>query len=207
MGDGDILEEDVEETGTPPELVGNVDGDLVTLGEEFVGIVAGHDGLGTLVHDAGEDALVVVLAEALVHPDELVGIRLVQDTHANGNHLQILGSRQGLEVARTGPNVVDDGPLEPGNDEIEPFAVHDRLHTHHPVEHHRAMTSLHRVHRVVRSVRQRCCTRQRRHRGSGRRRSTSSASHGHLGHAPLLHLLQALHRFTNLVRHCTVLLS
>ena len=65
MGDGDILEGDVELGGAAEEVGADAVGDGFTLGDEFGGIELGDDGLEDFVSDRGEDTLIVILTEVL----------------------------------------------------------------------------------------------------------------------------------------------
>ena len=65
MGDGDILEGDVELGGAAKEVGADAVGDGFTLGDEFGGIELGDDGLEDFVSDRGEDTLIVILTEVL----------------------------------------------------------------------------------------------------------------------------------------------
>ena len=65
MGDGDILEGDVELGSTAEEVGTDTVGDGFTLGNKFGGIKLGDDGLEDFVSDRGEDTLIVILTEVL----------------------------------------------------------------------------------------------------------------------------------------------
>ena len=66
MGDGDILEGDVELLGALEEVVADAVGDGLTLGDELGGVELGDDGLEDFVTDGWEDTLIVVLAKVLL---------------------------------------------------------------------------------------------------------------------------------------------
>jgi len=65
VGDGDILEGNVELGSTAEEVGADTVGDGFTLGNEFGGIELGDDGLEDFVSDRGEDTLIVILTEVL----------------------------------------------------------------------------------------------------------------------------------------------
>jgi hypothetical protein len=67
VGDGDILEGDVELGGAAEEVGTDTVGDGFTLGDEFGGIELGDDGLEDFVSDRREDTLIVILTEVLRH--------------------------------------------------------------------------------------------------------------------------------------------
>ena len=197
MGDGDVLQHDVESGRPFRQFPRDVGADLRPLGEELVGVVPGHDGLGHLVHEGGQDALVVVHAEVLVDPHQVGRLGLVQDADADGDHLQILAARQSLEVARPGADVVHVRPLEPRDVEVQALAVHLVLHTGDAVEHHGAVAALDGVQRVVRSVAQSRGAGQstgRRGGGLGGPSPASARGHAAAGSALRHRLGQPLHR-------------
>ena len=65
MGNGDVLEGDVELGGALEEVGADAGGDGFALGDEFGGVELGDDGFEDFVADGGQDALVVVEAEGL----------------------------------------------------------------------------------------------------------------------------------------------
>lgn len=67
MGDGHVLEGNVELGGAAGELVADALGDGLALGDELGGVELGDDGLEDFVADGGEDTLIVVGAEVLVN--------------------------------------------------------------------------------------------------------------------------------------------
>ena len=76
MGDGDILEGNVELGSTAEEVGADAVGDGFTLGDEFGGIELGDDGLEDLVSDRGEYTLIVVLTEVLEMNSKLMRLSL-----------------------------------------------------------------------------------------------------------------------------------
>jgi hypothetical protein len=60
VGDGDVLQGDVELRGTLEEVCTDAVGDGFTLGDELCGVELGDDGLEDFVSDGGEDTLVVI---------------------------------------------------------------------------------------------------------------------------------------------------
>lgn len=65
MGDGDILEGDVELGGTAGEVVADALGDSLSLGDKLGSIKLGDNGLQDFVTNGGEDSLIVVGTEVL----------------------------------------------------------------------------------------------------------------------------------------------
>lgn len=60
MGDGDVLEGDIELRGTLKEVVADAVGDGLTLGDELGGVELGDDRLEDFVSDGREDTFIVV---------------------------------------------------------------------------------------------------------------------------------------------------
>jgi hypothetical protein len=60
VGDGNILEGDVELSGTLHKVGTDAVGDSFTLRDEFGGVELGHDCLQDFVTDGGEDTLIVI---------------------------------------------------------------------------------------------------------------------------------------------------
>lgn len=65
MGDGDVLEGNVELGGAAGEVVLDALRDGLALSDELGGVELGDDGLEDFVSDGGEDSLIVVCAEVL----------------------------------------------------------------------------------------------------------------------------------------------
>lgn len=65
MGDGNVLESDVELLGALEKLGTDTVGNLFTLGDELGGIELRDDGFEDFVTDGGKDALVIVGTERL----------------------------------------------------------------------------------------------------------------------------------------------
>jgi hypothetical protein len=66
VGDGDVLEGNVELAGALEQVCADFVGDGLALGDELGGVELGDDGLEDFVTDGGEDTLIVVEAEVLV---------------------------------------------------------------------------------------------------------------------------------------------
>lgn len=65
MGDGNILESDVEFGGAEGQVVADALRDSLTLGDQLGGVKLCDDGLEDFVADGGQDSLVVVDTEVL----------------------------------------------------------------------------------------------------------------------------------------------
>lgn len=165
MGDGAILEGDVELGGAAEEIGADAVGDGFTLGDEFGGIELCDDGLEDFVSDRREDTLIVVLTEVLemmgklmrldrrkrgegylVNLGESLDFGTVQDSESQADHLQILGTGCGGDVARLCADIVDDALLQPGNEEVSSLAHNAFLDTRQAVEDDGASAALDIVH-------------------------------------------------------------
>lgn len=60
MGDGDVLQGDVELGGALQEIGADTVGDGFTLGDQLGGIELGDDSLEDFVSDGGENTLIIV---------------------------------------------------------------------------------------------------------------------------------------------------
>jgi hypothetical protein len=165
VGDGAILEGDVELGGAAEEIGTDAVGDGFTLGDEFGGIELCDDGLEDFVSDRREDTLIVILAEVLEIMSKLVRLDrrkrgegylvdlwksldfgTVQDSESQADHLQILGTGGGGDVARLCADVVDDALLQPGDEEVSSLAHNAFLNTRQAVEDDGASAALDIVH-------------------------------------------------------------
>ena len=54
----------------------------------------------------------------LVNLGQRLDIRTMQDPQREADHLQVLGSGRGSDVPRLGADIEDDGPLQPGDEEV-----------------------------------------------------------------------------------------
>lgn len=147
VGDGDVLESDVELAGALHEVGADALGDGLALGDELGGVELGHDGLEDLVADGGEHALVVVRAQVLVDLGQGRHVRPVQHPQRQAHHLHVLRPRRRRDVPRLRPHVEHDAPLQPRHQEVRPLPHHRLLHPLQPVEDHRPRPALHVVER------------------------------------------------------------
>ena len=96
---GDIIKHDVELGGSEREILSDQSGDVLTLGDKLGGVELGDNTLQDLVHNRWEDSLVVVGTEGSVDLWEGLDSWSGQDTAGNVDHLEILGSGKGGDVA------------------------------------------------------------------------------------------------------------
>ena len=113
-----IVEQNVEARGSPREVVPHELGNHLSLGDQLAGVELGDDALKHLVDNRGEDTLVVVLAEGPVDLGQRRDIRPREHTAGDVNHLEILGAGQGGDVSRLRAHIVDNGRLEPREDQM-----------------------------------------------------------------------------------------
>lgn len=60
----------------------------------------------------------------------------MQDTKGQADHLQIFASRRSGDVARFGADIVDDGPLQPRDQEMSAFVHHAVFDPRKSIEYH-----------------------------------------------------------------------
>lgn len=82
----------------------------------------------------------------LVYLWQILHLGPMQHPQRQADHLQILAARRGRDVPRFGAHVVDDGFLQPGDQEVRAF-VHDALlDSGEPVEDHGSCAAFDVVH-------------------------------------------------------------
>lgn len=135
MGDGNVLESNVELLGALEEIGTDAVADGLTLGNKLGSIELGNDGFENFVTNGGKDTLIVILAEILMNllvfcPAHIaiifmannavtylidlwqhLHIRSVQYPQCQADHLQILTSSRRRDVAWLRPDVVNDASL------------------------------------------------------------------------------------------------
>lgn len=89
VGDGHVVQLDLEIERALQEQVTHLLTDLVTLGQQLGGVVLSHHSLGHLVHDGRQHADIVVSAESSVDETKVLSIRLEQNSQRYRHHLQI----------------------------------------------------------------------------------------------------------------------
>lgn len=118
VGDGDVVEGQVEVRPALDQLGLDARRDLGALAQELLGVVLRDDGLENLVADRGEDALVEVGTELPVELRQLLDDRTPEDAQLDVDHLKVLGSGDAGDLARLGPDVDYDGTLDDGDHEV-----------------------------------------------------------------------------------------
>lgn len=103
--------------------------DILSLGDQLGGVELGNNTLENLVDDTGKDALVVVGSKSTVDLRKGIDAGSGQDTAGNVDHLQILGTGEGGDIARLRADIVDDGGLNPGDLQVGSFGVDVALDT------------------------------------------------------------------------------
>ena len=142
LGDGDVIEDDVEVPGPVGELFPDHHGDLLALRDELRGVELGDHALEHLVADGGQHLLVEVDAQLLVHDRDLQRVGAREDAQRNVDHLQVLGARRRGDLPGARADVVDDGVLEPRDSEVQPLGVDLLLYAADSREDDGAVTAL-----------------------------------------------------------------
>jgi hypothetical protein len=128
VGDGDVLQDDVELARAAPERVGDERRDLGTLGEELVCVELRDDDLENLVADGGEHLVVVLEAQGGEDIREALNVGAREDAEREADHLEVLGAGGGGEVVRAGADVEEGGALQEWDPEVG--ALPDRVREH-----------------------------------------------------------------------------
>ncbi|KAI3491159.1 hypothetical protein L1887_44557 [Cichorium endivia] len=97
VGDGDVIEDEVEALGACGEVVAHQSRHHLSLGDELGGVELGDDRLEHLVHDRGQHALVVVRAELAEDGGERIDAWTREHTAGERDHLEILGAARVLD--------------------------------------------------------------------------------------------------------------
>lgn len=106
MGDGNVLQGDVELGGTLEKVCTDAVGDGFTLGDELCGVELGNDGLQDFVSDGGEDTLVVIgtvrLIKTRVVSIEFLGTRVVAGSFLPGKSAAVSAHPDGASLGASG---------------------------------------------------------------------------------------------------------
>lgn len=116
--------------------------DLVTEGQQLVGVELGDGGLENLITDGGQDTFVVVEAQTTVHRWKVVDIGLREHSKRDADDLHVLRSRRGADAARAGSHIVDDGVLQERHQEVSALGNNVVFDSDEAVEDDGAVTSL-----------------------------------------------------------------
>ncbi len=123
VGDGHVVEEEVELLATGEKTLLDLAGDLITLRDQLVRVVLRDNSLENLVTDGGEDALGVVEAECAVDLGQGLSLGTREDTERDGDLLQVLRARHGGNNAGNCANAHDHRVLDEGNTNMPSFGV------------------------------------------------------------------------------------
>jgi hypothetical protein len=102
VGDGYVVQDDVEPQRAPHEVLADEAGDHLALGDELARVELGDDALEDLVDDRRQHALVVVLPELAVDGRERGDGRPREHPAADVDHLQVCDKRL-LVIVGAGP--------------------------------------------------------------------------------------------------------
>lgn len=115
---GDIIQSNVEASSSSGKVVANESGNILTLSDQLTGVELSDNALQHLVNDGREDSFIIILSEGSVNLRKGFDSWSRQDTAGDINHLEVLGSSEGCNVARLCADIVVDGSLEPRNLEM-----------------------------------------------------------------------------------------
>lgn len=170
MGNGDVLQSDIELLGPLEQVLADSVTDGLTLCDELGGIELRDNRLQNFVSDGRKDTLVVILTEILrsisitlqniaeylylVNLGQLRDFWSMQDSQSQANHLHVLTSGRSRDVSGLRPDIVDNALLQPWDQEMCAFVGDCVLHSRDSVEDNCASATLHIVHR---GLGDRCC--------------------------------------------------
>mmetsp|Transcript_65826 Transcript_65826/g.170143 ORF Transcript_65826/g.170143 Transcript_65826/m.170143 type:complete len:363 (+) Transcript_65826:38-1126(+) len=142
VGDGNVVHQDVELARPRHDCLPDLPGDVLSVGQQLLGVVLGDGRLHDLVGDRGQHALVVVFAQGLVDGGQPSNIGLEEHPDVNGHHLQILGASGGLDEFRPDAYVVPLRLVEPRHPEVRALTPDLVLDTGEHVEDHGPLATI-----------------------------------------------------------------
>src|SRR5690242_14091655 len=135
MRQRDIVQQNVESSGTASELVSHQTRDILTLRDELRGVELRNYRLENLIHDGWQHTLVVVGAEGTVDLGKSVDAWPREHTAGDVDHLKIFCASKGGDVARFGADIIVYGCFEPWDtnmcafdQNVSPSYAHPLLH-------------------------------------------------------------------------------
>ncbi|KAH3667564.1 hypothetical protein OGATHE_003087 [Ogataea polymorpha] len=134
MGDGDVLELDLELLGSLLELAPDTGGHGLSHGDELCSVELSNNTLENLVSNRWKHTLVIVQPQVLVNLWEVLHVWTMQHSQSQRDGLQVLGPRGGGNGSWLGSDVVNDWSLEPRDNKVQSFANDLRLDSGEPVE-------------------------------------------------------------------------
>jgi len=111
------------------QVIADESRNVLSLGDQLGGVELGDDTLQDLIDDTGKNALVVVGSKSTVDLRQGIDAGSGQDTAGNVDHLQILGTGEGGDVARFRADIVDNGSLNPWDLQVGSLGVDVALDT------------------------------------------------------------------------------
>mmetsp|Transcript_3611 Transcript_3611/g.8683 ORF Transcript_3611/g.8683 Transcript_3611/m.8683 type:complete len:222 (-) Transcript_3611:47-712(-) len=134
VGDGDVVHQDVELPCAMDDGLADLLRDMLALRQQLLRIVLRNRGLHHLVGNGWDHALVVVLAEGRVDGGQTCNVGPEEHPDVDGDCLQILRARGGLNELGPQPDAVDFRLHQPRHFEVRALAPDLVLHTRHHVE-------------------------------------------------------------------------
>mmetsp|Transcript_13938 Transcript_13938/g.42055 ORF Transcript_13938/g.42055 Transcript_13938/m.42055 type:complete len:202 (+) Transcript_13938:64-669(+) len=124
VGDGHIIQDNVEEVRPLRQDAANVPADYLTHCEQLAGIVLCNHALQRFLNDGGQHTLPIVSAQRPVNFRQLVWHRPSQHSQPDVDHLQVAGPGSALNDVGARPHVVNNGSLKPRDHNVSSFLVH-----------------------------------------------------------------------------------
>mmetsp|Transcript_50127 Transcript_50127/g.92529 ORF Transcript_50127/g.92529 Transcript_50127/m.92529 type:complete len:242 (-) Transcript_50127:80-805(-) len=143
MGDGNVIHQDVELSGSLCDCFPDFLGHLLSLSQQLLSIVLSNGCFQHLVGNGWQDALIIVFTQGLVYVWQPLHIRTEEHSAMDGDGLKILGSCCGLNELRANPNIVQLGSHHPRDLEVSAFTSDLVLNSCEHVQDHCALASIH----------------------------------------------------------------
>ena len=121
VDDGHIVDLDVEVSESAFQSVPDLTGDLVSVGEQLVGVVMGNHRLQDFVDDGWHDSLVIVGSEISVDGLESLCVWSVEDSESNLDLLEVVGPSDTVDLSGLVFDIENDWSLEPWSLQMPSF--------------------------------------------------------------------------------------
>lgn len=149
VGDGHVLQLDVELRGALLQVVSDLVGHHLSHRDQLRGVELRHRGLQDLVSDRRQHSLVVVEPQVLVDGREIHHVGSVQHPQRDGHRLEVLRACRRRDCSWSCLHVEDDWSLQPRHNKVDALADHVGLDSREPVKDDGSLTALDVVHGVV----------------------------------------------------------
>mmetsp|Transcript_3612 Transcript_3612/g.8684 ORF Transcript_3612/g.8684 Transcript_3612/m.8684 type:complete len:310 (-) Transcript_3612:99-1028(-) len=142
VGDGDVVHQDVELPCAMDDGLADLLRDMLALRQQLLRIVLRNRGLHHLVGNGWDHALVVVLAEGRVDGGQTCNVGPEEHPDVDGDCLQILRARGGLNELRPQPDVIELRLQEPRDFEVRSLPPYLVFHTRQHIEDHSTLAAI-----------------------------------------------------------------